>query len=316
MRRQEREIKRKILRERQSDEDFLYYVLERDLDREAIFCEHDGWINQVSWGRGKRIDYIVRYGDRIYGIEVKKGTPNYRHFEQANKYCDALDGVFLAYPSDRVGQALYESERKREYMNVGLISLTLFRSHIIRKVKPCTRSNEVVWNKYANDEKYLEELKSSDWERSDSLPATLLKDGCFWISYSPNGKEKRRNYRLPFNKSDWVGLGLLYGAIFATSVDKYFSYSQLRRKRRDLGWKSFNLWGLVQCDLAWTRTYGERMEMFSFSPHAYFLRDQIREALIRELGKGEWDKLTAKISEWKRQHRSEQKQYEKLVADI
>jgi len=316
MRRVEREAKRRILRERQSDEDFLYYVLERDLDREAIFSGHDGWINQVSWGRRKRIDYIVRYGERIYGIEVKKGSPHYRHFDQAIKYSDALNGVFLAYPSDRVGQALYVSEKKREYADIGLVSLTLFRSHIIKKAGSKTRSNEEIWNKYTDDEKYMKELKSSDWERSDGLPATLLEDGCFWISYNPNGKQKRRSYRLPFSKSDWVGLGLLYGAILATSVDRYFSYAQLRRKRRDLGWKGFNLWGLVQCDLAWARSYGERLEMFSLNPRAIFLQNKIREALIRELGRREWNKLDNIVSKWKRQHQLEQKEFVASFAEV
>jgi hypothetical protein len=316
MRREEREMKRKILRERQSDEDFLYYVLERDLDREAVFLGHDGWINQVSWGRRKRIDYIVRYGNGLYGIEVKKGSPHHAHFEQAVKYSDALDGVFLAYPSERVGQALYVSEKKQEYANVGLISLTLFRSHIIKKVKPHARLSEEIWNNYADDEGYLKELKSRDWERVDGLPATLLRDGCFWISFGPKGKEKKRNYKLPFSRSDWVGLGLLYGATLATSLDRYFSRAQLRRKRRDLGWKSYEVWGLVQSDLAWTRTYGERQEMYSLSPHAYFLESQIRKALKRELGTREWNSLVARIAEWKRNHMIEQKKHENTFVQI
>ena len=95
MRRKEKEVAHKIRKERQSDEDSLYYVLERDIDREAIFPEHDGWHSQVSFGKGKRIDYVVKYGNRLYGIEVKTEIPKPVHFVQARRYCNALNAVFL-----------------------------------------------------------------------------------------------------------------------------------------------------------------------------------------------------------------------------
>jgi len=53
MRTKEIEKKRKARKERRRDEESLYYILERDLDREAIFREHDGWYPQVSFGSNR-----------------------------------------------------------------------------------------------------------------------------------------------------------------------------------------------------------------------------------------------------------------------
>ena len=314
MRKEEREKKRRIRKERRRDEESLYYILERDLDREAIFREHDGWYSQVSFGKGKRIDYVVKYGNRIYGIEVKTGVPKPAHFNQAKKYCNALNGVFLAYPSDRVGEAVYVSEiKEQKYIDVGLISLTLFRSHIIRKAERCERQSEQIWkNGHFDEKEYERHVKTFSWERSDGLPATVLKDGCFWISFAPSGKESdERHYRLPFNPSDWKGLGLLYGAGRATTLRRCFSIEYLSKINKKLGWKSFNLWRLVQCDLADARSYGDHLWMFGLSLLAHFLLGQIRETLEQRLGKEEWKKLTKHITEWKKQNKMNQSKHEK-----
>jgi hypothetical protein len=90
-----KERRKRVLTERRRDEESLYYILERDLDREAIFQGHDGWYSQVPLGKRKRIDYVVKYNKKIYGIEVKKDFPNERHFEQVEKYRNTLNGVFL-----------------------------------------------------------------------------------------------------------------------------------------------------------------------------------------------------------------------------
>jgi len=155
-----RKVRRRITQERRIDEASLCYVLERDLDREAIFSGHDGWYSQVTLGRGKRIDYVLRYGDRLYGIEVKTGLPDVRHFEQVEKYRSQLDGVFLAYPSDRAGEALFLSEGKQKYTDVGLVSLTLFRSHTIRRGKQSNRTSDSVCNdKFSVSPSYFDTVK-------------------------------------------------------------------------------------------------------------------------------------------------------------
>ena len=135
----------------------------------------------MQFGKGKRIDYVVRYGDEIYGIEVKKGFPNKEHFEQAERYRSFLNGIFLAYPADAVGQAVYISELKESrYPDIGLISLTLFRSHIIRKAKRTERQHEQIWKDQLFDyEEYLKNAKNWKREPLDCLTETILEDGCF-----------------------------------------------------------------------------------------------------------------------------------------
>jgi hypothetical protein len=305
-----------MVEERRSDEESLYYILERDLDREAIFQHHDGWFSQVSFGNGKRIDYVLRYGNEIYGIEVKTGSPRLQHFSQTEKYLGALNGIFLAYPSDRVGEALFLSESKQQYLDVGLISLTLFRSHIIRRVKRRDRQNEQIWSEYDLDERgYWKEVKSWSWERADGLPATLLKDGCFWVSFDPNGRySEDRYYRLPFSKSNWQALAVLYAISCATSLDRYYSHKHLWNLCKEIGWKSFNPWPLVQCDLADVRTYGNNLWMYSLTYRAHFLMENIREALKENLGSRVWRKLTTKIKEWRERHHTEQSKHENEFA--
>jgi len=316
MRKKESERKRRRHKEMRSDEESLYYILERDLDREAVFQEHDGWYSQVSLGKRKRIDYILRYNDKIYGIEVKTGYPKLQHFNQAEKYCVALNGIFLAYPSDRVGEALFLCESKQRYLDIGLLSLTLFRSHIIRKAKQYDRQNEQIWNDYNFDEKkYWDKVKTWSWQRADGLPATILRDECFWISYNPHGSYSEENfYRLPLSKSDWQALGVLYAITTATSLDRYFSWEYLWKLCQQIGWKSFYPWNLVQCNLADLRSYGDRLSLFSLTPKAHFLQSSIRKVLKQKLVKQEWKKIDEKIAVWKQQHKENQSKYEKEFA--
>ena len=83
-------------RPRRKDEASLYFLIERDLDRETIFSEHDGWYAQIGVGNG-RIDYAIRYGDLVLGVEVKSGFPKRNHFRYViDKYRDSFDALFLA----------------------------------------------------------------------------------------------------------------------------------------------------------------------------------------------------------------------------
>jgi len=302
----------KISEERRSDERSLYYILERDLDRDAIFPNHDGWYSQVSFGKGSTIDYVLRYGHRIYGIEVKTGIPRIKHFEQAKKYCTAVDGIFLAHPSDRVGEARYLAEKAKQHLDVGLISLTLFRSHIIRKAIRNNRQMREIWENRFDEQKYWREVKNWSWERSDGLPKTALEDGCFWTSFNTKGKyNEEKKYRLPFNKSSWYALGVLYAANTTTSLDRYFSHKSLWELCKEMGWKSFSPWALVRCDLADVRTYGDLMWVYSLSYKAHYLFESVRKALKKKLGKKEWQRLLKMMEELKQRHLEEQARCEK-----
>lgn len=310
-----REKRKRVLRERRKDEESLYYILERDLDREAIFPGHDGWYSQVSFGKGKRIDYVIKYGDKIYGIEVKKDFPEDKHFEQAEKYRNALNGIFLAYPSDGVGQAVYVSETKEsKFPDVGLVSLTLFRSHIIRRARQGERQIEQIWKDLLFDDKeYLNYTpKEREREQLDRLSKTVLKDGCFWVSLNRSHEESEDLHELSLCKTDWRGLGILYGASFATSLHRYFSMEELwKHFCKDLGWGGFNLGKLELCGLTYSRIYGNLLWMWTLSETSIFLIDKIRKALKEYLKENEWTRLNEKITQWKLEHKQTQTKCEK-----
>jgi hypothetical protein len=302
--------------ERRSDEQSLYYILERDLDRDAIFRHHDGWLSQVRFQKGKRIDYVLRYGDKIFGIEVKTGVPKLQHFEQAKMYCNALNGIFLAYPSDRVGEALFLMERRKN-QEVGLISLTLFRSHIIKKCSLNKRKSEEIWNTLFDEKRYWQRVKNWTWEKADGLPKTILKDGCFWISFDKKGRySEDKWYRLSLTKSSWQALGAIFGANLAISLDRYFSHNFLWEFCQQIGWKSFRPWDLVQCDLVDVRTYGEQLWSYALSFRAHYLLKDIRRALKRELGSDEWQRLLGMIRELRKNHRRKQIWLEKEFIEL
>lgn len=309
-----KEKKKYVSKQKLIDEQSLYYIIERDLDREAIFKHHDGWYSQVTFGKGKRIDYVVRYRDKIYGIEVKKDFPDSRHFEQAERYRSFLDGIFLAYPADGVGQAVYVSELKEtRYPDIGLISLTLFRSHIIRKTKQIERQHEQIWKDLMFDDKeYLKNILNWKREPLDRLSESVLEDGCFWVSFNRNYKKGAELSKLSFCETDWKGLAVLYGATFSTSLHRFFSIDDLYENYcRDIGWKSFRLEKLEMCGLVLSRGYGNLASMWTLSEASFFFINKIRKALKWYLGKTEWKKLEEKISQWRHRHEEKQEEYRK-----
>ncbi|MHA1676611.1 MAG: hypothetical protein ACTSU6_05475 [Candidatus Njordarchaeales archaeon] len=302
--------------QKQIDEKSLYYIVERDLDTGAIFRFHDGWYSQVPFGKGKRIDYVVRYGDEIYGIEVKKGFPNKRDFEQAERYLGFLNGIFLAYPADTVGQAVYISELKESsYPDIGLISLALFRSHIIRKAKRKERRYEQIWREWFDEKEYFKGIRSSD-QRTQlyRLSETVLDEGCFLVTYNRNYEKVSDFSRLSFNESDWKGLATLYGAHLSTSIDRYFSIKDLYDNYcKDIGWKRFDLTKLELSNLAVYRSYGTIDYMWSLSDASIFFIDKIQNALKKYLGETEWKKLNNKIKEWKLRHKENQTRHKREI---
>jgi len=309
------EKRKRVIREKRRDEESLYYVLERDLDREAIFPGHDGWYSQIAFGKRKRIDYVVKYGGRVYGIEVKKDFPKDKHFEQAERYRNALDGIFLAYPSDGVGQAVYVSEIKEsKFPDVGLVSLTLFRSHIIRKAKQNERQSEQIWKDLLLDDKEYLSHVAKEWEpeQLDRISKTVLKDGCFWVSFSRTFEESEDLHEFSLCETDWRGLALLYGASAATSFHRYFSIEDLwKRFCKDLGWAGFQLGKLELSGLASSRTYGNLLWMWTLSEASILLMDKIRKALKEHLGESEWVRLNERVNGWKLDHNQIQTRCEK-----
>jgi len=276
------------------------------LDREAVFPANDGWSSQVSLGKRNRIDYVFKYGNSIYGIEVKKGVPCQRDFEQALRYLPFLNGIFLAYPSERAAEAPLMSKKRVAFSDVGLISITLFRSHVTKSAKHRERATDQIW-KENNEENFLSDVRTNwKWDNYDRIAATAIDDGCFWVSYKSNGKRCDLS-RQPLLKSDWIGLALLYAANRAESMFKYFSYDVLTNLQKSLGWKGyFNLSTAVQCDLADLCSYSSRLHTFSISNQAVFLETPLRKAIKREIGAEKWTQLLEKIGELRTLHRTHQ----------
>jgi len=303
--------KRLVFPERRSDEQSLYYILERDLDREAIIPRHDGWYPQYDLGDGKKIDYVVGYGGEVYGIEVKTGYPKLRHFKQIDGYRGVLSGVFLAYPSDRVAEALFISQDRSRYPGVGLVSMTAYRSHIIRPAQRTQGAKPVSkrWKELFDLSGYLRVIKESPHQKIDSLPATVLKDGCIWVSVDARGnaldeEDKKIGHKLPLTA--WRGLALLYASGLTVGYAKYFSRDLLDERCTAMGWNRYDPWVLSSYGLALSREYGETLYMWRLSESAWFLRRSLKDRLERELGHTEWRRLLDKVKEWRKDHKREQ----------
>nr|MDO8081917.1 hypothetical protein [Candidatus Freyarchaeota archaeon] len=109
-------------------------LLYRDLVEGRVFKENDGVIQETKIkGCGKIVDFLLKYGEKVIGIEVKV-WPESSHFEECLKYSPTLDAVFLAVPQEYVGLAKEYQEEKSEYRTIGIIGVSLnARSNIIEK---------------------------------------------------------------------------------------------------------------------------------------------------------------------------------------
>lgn len=221
-----------------------------------------------------------------------------------------MNGVFLAYPSDWVGQAIYISETNAlKFPDVGLISLTLYRSHIIRRAKRRERVSEQIWKEQdLEDKDFLNQVaKKTKLEQSDRLTTTALRDGCFWVSSNRKHEEQEELTSFSFSQSDWKGLALLYGASSATSWHRYFSIDTLYDDYcRGIGWKKFDLTKLEFSGLAYNRTYGNLLSMWGLSEAGIFFLKQVLEALEKNLEKNDCKRLEQKITEWRSKHKESQ----------
>lgn len=220
--------------------------------------------------------------------------------------------MFLAYPANVVGQAIYLSELKESfYPDVGLISIALFRSHIIRKAKRIERQYNQIWkDMWFDDMEYLKNIRTLDREPLDRLSETVLEDGCFWVAFNRRYRRTEEFSELSFIKRDWRGLAILYGAHLSTSVHRFFSIDELYNNYcRDLGWRSFSLEKLELCNLAVCRSYGTLDYLWSLSDTSFFFLNEIRKIIEKQLGRTEWKKLNNKISQWRYEHEEKQKRY-------
>lgn len=299
-------IKQGVKAKRRSDEESLYHIVERDLFRDAIFPENDGYAPQVSLGiknkkKSIRMDYVVKYGDKIFGIEVKQSFPTKDDFKQAIRYKKYLDGIFLAYPSDRVGEAMYLNEFNHKYPEVGLISIALFRTHHIR---PCTfskRKNDKLLDRF-----YIEDWNCLDYDKKLKRIAETVLSDAFWVSVDKSGKsiETDELKAIRLLRKDLESLAILYALTKAKGILRWFSWNELHKFGKKLNWKNPDYGLLRVACLAESCTYSDQ-NAFRLSNEALVNEHALKTA-IEGKNTSQWKKLVKSWKEAKMEHLKEQ----------
>jgi len=289
---------------RRGDEESLYYILERDMDRGALFPENEGWRPQVKTTEKQnyRIDYVLEYDQRLIGIEVKYDFPKRWDFDQVKEqYGQSLNAVFLAYPSDRVGEAIPFIERNRNYRSYGLLSLALFRSHCIRRARLReSRYDDYVWKQYFNKEGIISSIANN--------PGGYVskKDRRRTIIELRKGSKKS-----VLKEDDWQILCLILRMYDVYGYNKFFAWEEESGIQRTY-LEIFNSYpnypsGLVYAGLVTDYSYGTRLTMLSLTDAALYYRQEI-EQVLAERYKRALDKVRKLQSEWKQRKRIKQKE--------
>jgi hypothetical protein len=280
--------------ERRSDEAALYYIVKRDLDRGALFPGNNGWIRQLTT-RGGRVDYAIGYGDKIICVEVKAYAPDKSDFRQVDtQYRRFFDAIFLAYPADAAGEALFLSREKEWYQGIGLISLTPYRSHVIRPGRLGRRVSEHVYRNWFDDAHWFASLDSVHMDQYDRLAATALESGAIYSSFDRKSAFSDSEVSsISLRESDWRALALLYSAAEAIGYLKYFQEDWLVEiSREKLGWPRPDFTKLSFANLVDYYTYGpEMLRMFALSNSCCSQLSRARKGMKANLGSSTWQRL-------------------------
>jgi len=304
--------RRQIRRQRRSDEESLYYILERDLDRNAIFDSNDGWFPQLRIGSKGIIDYALKYGDLLVGIEVKKGFPDLKHFDQVARYSKFFDAIFLAYPSDAAAEALFLSESKAVNIQIGILALALYRTHVVRRAGVIKRTSDEVWKNAFDEKEYWKDLgrKRKEFKLDDDerLTASALMSKCIWTKVNKSGKRTREACRINIPLSAWRFVATLYALSNAksiycmhpkTEVDDLFF--------KKMKWAYMN-WGVpLKAGFVYSREYGTRLTLYNLTEEMDLLRPELEKALENELGKTDWRRIQEIVDDLKKEHIETQK---------
>jgi hypothetical protein len=277
--------RRRILKVK-PEERTLYGVIERDLLRGAIFPYHDGWCPQVRTERDKRIDYLIYYGSKNIGIEVKRTYPIYAHFDQLRRYQNYCDVLFLAYPSDLVGEYfnLMKSDPKNRLKDIGVISIGVIQSYILKKAKyRCKRKD-------FPDEK--ENFPKSQREWTEFLRFLNL-----------------------ISQEDWKRIALFY-MLFRAYGDRYFTQGEAWKKFQEvkttLGWSIGDYWSDSFTFRSMTEFYPIGIDYYYRFYYIYndnFERT-LRTRIRKSIGSREWTKLIEISEKWKKDFGNLQKEHQ------
>lgn len=277
--------RRRILKVK-PEERTLYSVIERDLLRGAIFPYHDGWYPQVRTERNKRIDYLICYGSKNIGIEVKRIYPRYAHFDQLRRYQNYCDALFLAYPSDLVGEYfnLMKSDPKNKLKDIGVISIGVIQSYIIKKAK------------------YRHKRRDFPYEEE-----TFPKSQKEW-------KEFQKFLNL-ISHEDWKRIGLFY-ILFRTYGDRYFTpgevWNKFQEVKKKLGWTIGDWWSDSFTFQSMTEFYLIGIDYYYRLYYKYNDRFErtLRSKIKQSIGPKEWNKLDEIAKRWKKGFNDLQRKYQ------
>jgi hypothetical protein len=293
-------LRAKLAHEHRRDEESLYFILERDLASGALFPYNNAWFSQVST-KGNRLDFVVQYRDKLLGVEVKFDFPRLDDFGQADRYRKVVDAVYLAFPSDRAGEALYLSETKRKYPDIGLISVALFRTYCIRRALYERRKSNVIWSSdYFFDEKahkkwYQEEHKKENLSSLERHLLSILKERKFYSSISKHGQLDSENvYDFSLPKREWQGLALLYALTKVKGFNSIHTQRDLTDLGKELNWDWY--FDLSMFSGLLNRTdYGTNLSAWFYTEEAFVFESELVNALKKVIGVRQYGKLMATV---------------------
>jgi len=278
-------------------------LLFRDLVEGYIFKENDGVIQETKIkGCGKIVDFLLKYGEKAIGIEVKV-WPESSHFEECLKYSPILDAMFLAVPQEYVGLAKEYREEKSDYKDIGIIGVSLnARSNIIEKASRLNPESDLKnvtlqkfycdFHKKGNDEilrwievskRYLRKIK----EAHADILEEFFKKGAFKYTYPLIALYITARAYSPYAFLSWGKM-----------VDKNYAEQKFYWKGKIPVWPeldSLEILGLIDC-----YNYGTEL------PHLYYqlsdacyMQTQFLEKKVddhaRKIGMASVDTLVTKV---------------------
>lgn len=296
--------------ERRDDEATLYHLVDRDLQRGVLFKGCNYWGIQEKLRNGAKIDYAIRHGDYLLGIEVKQDVPRTADFNQVTrKYQKFFDGVFLAYPADYAAQALYVGSQDGE-QTIGLISLAPFRSNVFRPAKLEGRKDNYLWDDKYDDGQWIQNQgEANRWELQ--LAKTALLEGGIWTSFDKKLGLSEGGKSVGFIRLRSREWGTLAAAYLASQVYAYLQLIphqelwRLQKKVLRLGFPSTKK--LVAARLVDELTYGRgRINTYCLSLASCNLLEDVKSALKSRLPRGGWSRLREAITSERKSLRARQ----------
>jgi hypothetical protein len=237
-------------------------------------------------------------------------------FFQVARYARYFDAVFLAYPSDAAAEALYLSEAKKANMQVGILALTLYRTHVVRRAEIAKRTNDEVWQNRFDETKYWKDWENSRRDKTNfklnneqRLTASALLTKGFWSKVDKSGRRTKRASKIDIPKSAWRFVAIVYALSDATSIYRMHSKSELDDLFfRRMKWGYMNWGDALKAGLIYSREYGSRLSVYNLEENVDALRPELERALKANLGTKDWNKIQRIIEELRKQHSEERKQ--------